>query len=202
MGFYNTYILPRLLTKAMSAKGIEALRPRTIEGASGVVLEIGVGLGLNFPFYANLEKLYALEPSAELIAKARGRALSLPFPVEFLELGAEKLPLPDASVDTVVSTWTMCSVAHPDAVLKEIARVLKPNGVFQFIDHGLSPRPAVAVLQKLLTPFTKYFTGNCHLDRDITRLIENAGLRVLAPENIEERWKPLFYYTRGVAVKN
>lgn len=161
-GWYQRVVLPRLLNKEMGSKEFEDVRRTVLAGVSGVVLEIGVGPGYNFLHYGNLSKLYALEPSKELINIAMARAGALSFPVEFLNTEAEAIPLQAQSVDTVVSTWTLCSVADPKRVLQEIKRVLKPHGTFVFAEHGASPHAALRILQSSLTAVTKHFTGNCH----------------------------------------
>lgn len=200
MSFYSKRLLPKLLDSGMGKEEFEKLRPGAIELATGVVLEIGVGSGHNLPFYKNITQLYALDPSAELIALAKGRAEGLSFPVVFLNSSAESVPLPDASVDTVVSTWTLCSVSEVERVLTEVKRVLRSDGRFVFIDHGLSPNAFVGTLQHLLTPITKHFTGNCHLDRDIKKLIMEAGFYFNQLEQTSEKGRPLVFNNKGVGV--
>src|SRR3989338_10496388 len=176
--WYQKIIVPRLLNSKMGSETHKKIRRETLVEASGIVLEIGAGPGYNFPFYEKILKLYALEPSAELITIAKTRASSLAFPIEFLHNGAENIPLPDCSVDTVISTWTLCSVAVPRKVLSEVARVLKPQGKFVFVDHGASPHFGILILQMAFTSVNKYFTGNCHHDRQIEKLIIEAGLDI------------------------
>lgn len=173
------------------------IRPQVIGQAFGVVLEIGVGAGHNLPLYRNVSKVFALEPSEELLVIAKRQDQSIP--VEFLNTGAEQIPLADSSVDTVVSTWTLCSVGNPQAVLKEIKRVLRPGGKFLFVDHGVSPNFLVRIIQNIVTPITKNFTGNCHLNRDIEELVKNAGFDVQKIEHPHERFKPLVYNYQGIA---
>jgi len=184
----------------MGTSEIEILRRDVLKGVSGVVLEIGVGPGHNLPIYRNILKLYALEPSQELINIARTRAQGLSFPVEFLKESAENISLADGSIDTVVSTWTLCSIPDPRVALKEIARVIRPGGIFIFIDHGASPHALIRAMQKILTPITKYFTGNCHMDRDIEGLIREAGFRLRTVSHFYERSKPLMFNTQGTAM--
>lgn len=183
----------------MGSSEIEKLRPGVISNASGIVLEIGFGSGLNVPYYKNTTKLYALDPSKELYELAREKITRLSFPVEYLQASAEKIPLDDSSIDSVVSTWTLCSIPRPEIALKEIARVLRKNGHFVFIDHGVSPKPFIHFLQNILTPFTKYFTGNCHINRDIKTLIENSGFKIQNLEQFHEKSKPLMYNYKGLA---
>ncbi len=184
----------------MSSAEFEKIRPSVIEKAAGVILEIGVGGGHNFPFYKNISKLYALEPSSELLAIAKTREVSVP--VEFIHSGAERIPLANHSVDTVVSTWTLCSVENPETVLKEIRRVLKPGGQFLFVDHGTSPNLLIRIIQNILTPITKHFTGNCHLNRNIGKLVKEAGFTVQHIGHPHESFKPLIYNYQGIVKSN
>ena len=183
----------------MGSEDLEKIRRVVLADASGDVLEIGVGPGYNLALYKNISKLYALEPSKELIEIAKNRAGSLAFPVEFINAGAENIPLPDHSIDTVVSTWTLCSVTDPRKVLQEIKRVLKPQGNFIFVDHGASPNVALRVVQTVLTSITKYFTGNCHYDRPLEKLMKEAGFDIKKMEHPHERFRPLIYNYQGIA---
>lgn len=201
MNPYNKYILPKLLNYEMSNKDFEKERAEAVEDASGIVLEIGFGSGLNLPFYKNVSKLYALDPYAELFKLAKDRIKKVEFPVEHINASAENIPLPDSSVDTIVSTWTMCSIPNPALALKEMLRVLKPGGKFMFIEHGSSARKFVCKLQHILTPLSKPFTGGCHMDRKIDELITNAGFEIITLKNSEEKYKPLYYLYKGMAIK-
>lgn len=199
-GWYQKHILPRLLNAAMSRTEFEKIRPQVLADAVGVVLEIGVGAGHNLPLYKNVSKLYALEPFPELVTLAKTRAEYLSFPVEFLISGAESIPLPNQSVDTVVSTWTLCSVGDPQKVLSEIKRVLRPEGTFVFVDHGASPNTFVRAAQTLGTSVTKYATGNCHYNRPIEKLLTEAGFTITKMSHPSERFKPLIYNYQGMAM--
>lgn len=176
-------------------------RELVVGSAKGVVLEIGFGPGYNLPFYSGVERLYALEPSRELYEYATERIKGVSFPIESLFCGAEQIPLPDSSVDSVVSTWTLCSVSDVQKVLSEIRRVLKPSGTFLFVEHGLSPKQPNATIQKVATPVTKYFTGNCRMDRNIELLITNAGFRIDEITKAPEDGRPLMFSYRGIARK-
>jgi ubiquinone/menaquinone biosynthesis C-methylase UbiE len=180
VGFYAKHILPRLIDVAMKNKETTRLRKSWIPQARGEVLEIGMGSGLNLPFYpAAVQHVYGVEPSVELQQMARERVLKTHIKVDFLTQSAEvSLPLSDASVDTVVSTWTLCSIPQAVDALKEMRRVLKPGGSFIFLEHGRAPDLKVVAWQNRLTPFWKRFTGGCHLNRKMDDLITSAGFRL------------------------
>jgi ubiquinone/menaquinone biosynthesis C-methylase UbiE len=164
----------------MGQHDVMRLRGVLVPRANGIVLEAGIGSGLNIRFYdEGVTKLYGVDPSRELLAMARRRAASAPFPVELLERGAEDIPLPDESVDTIVVTWALCSIANPEAALREMRRVVKPDGMFIFVEHGMAPEPGVRKWQNRLTPVWKRFTGGCHLNRPVADLIRTAGFRIL-----------------------
>lgn len=185
----------------MGSPDFNETRSKTASKATGVVLEIGFGSGYNLPFYKDVQRLFALEPSQELYAYAQQKIESVSFPIEYLQNAGENIPLSNNSVDSVVSTWTLCSVKNLSVVLKEIYRVLKPGGVFLFAEHGLSPKWLNASLQRVVTPVTKRFTGNCHLSRDIEKEFLNAGFRIKELEKSPEEGRPLMFSYRGVAVK-
>ena len=199
MSWYQRAVLPRLLTFVMRSDELKIIRKEVISHAAGDVLEIGYGPGFNLPFYRNIKSLTALEPLNKLVEEARRQYGPSIFPVTFIQSSAEKIPLLDASIDTVVSTWTLCSVQNPNAVLQEIKRVLRPGGKLVFIDHGVSPRAATQFMQKIVTPFTKMFTGNCHLDRNIERLVLEAGFRIDSMQHPIEPSHPLMYNFQGIA---
>jgi ubiquinone/menaquinone biosynthesis C-methylase UbiE len=179
VSWYGTYVLPRLIDRAMRTKVATAERQRLVPSARGAVLEVGAGSGLNIPLYGSeVNRLYALDPSAELLRMARRRARGASFPIEWLEGSGEQIPLGDDCVDTVVSTWTLCSIADPGRALAEIARVLKPGGEFVFIEHGRSPDPGVSRWQDRLTPVWRHVAGGCHLNRKIDDLIRAGGFDI------------------------
>jgi len=198
---YDRHILPHLIDIAMQAPMATHEREQLIPQAHGTVLEIGVGSGLNMPFYASdVEKLYALEPHEKLVQKARPKAEKTTFPVEFLGLKGEDIPLEDTSVDTVITTWTLCSIPDPDKALQGMYRVLKPGGTLLFIEHGHAPSPRLARWQDRLTPVWSCFAGGCHLNRRPDELILNAGFEM---QNLEQGFldgpKLLTYHYKGLA---
>jgi len=176
MGLYRKYLLPTLTELAMRNRTLRPERARWVPLASGVVLEVGVGSGLNLPIYSQgVRKLYALDPSEELLRMARARAAHAAFSVEFLCRPAETVPLADGSVDDVVTTWTLCTIPDPMAALQEMRRVLRPEGRLIFVEHGRSPDQTVARWQDRLTPLWRRVTGGCHLNRPIDRLLRAGG---------------------------
>ncbi len=199
--FYNKYILPGLLDRDMRPAEFNETRREVVNQASGTVLEIGFGSGYNLPFYKDVGRLYALDPSLELFVYAKDRIASVSFPVEYLQNSAEKIPLEDNSIDTIVSTWSLCSISDLPKALKEMKRVLKPNGRFYFVEHGRSPKRINSVIQKLLTHVTRHFTGNCHLDRKIDDFIADSGFTIESIEMLPEEGRPLMFSYQGVAVK-
>jgi ubiquinone/menaquinone biosynthesis C-methylase UbiE len=180
MGFYTKHILPRFIDLAMRNRETARLRAAWLPQAHGDVLEIGLGSGLNLPFYSSqVRRVYGLDPSTELLQIARKRALDVPLEVEFLPQSAEDpAPLADRSVDTVVMTWTLCSIADASKALQQIIRVLKPDGRLIFLEHGRAPDAGIAAWQDRLTPVWKRIGGGCHLNRKIDELIEAAGFRI------------------------
>jgi ubiquinone/menaquinone biosynthesis C-methylase UbiE len=179
MDLYRRFFLPRLIHYAMARDRVAHLRAASIPSARGAVLEIGIGSGLNLPYYTgDVVRLYGVDPSRELLAMARARVERAPFPVELIERGAERLPLPDASIDTAVTTWTLCSIGDPSAALGEIRRVLRPSAALIFVEHGLSPDAAVQKWQNRVTPAWRHVAGGCHLNRRVDRLIVEAGFEI------------------------
>jgi ubiquinone/menaquinone biosynthesis C-methylase UbiE len=200
MNFYNKYILPKLINSAMNKRDKIQDRQDTVCGVSGVVCEIGFGSGLNLPHYKNVSTLYALEPSLELYNLAQERINQASFQIKHLQASAEEIPLDTNSVDCVVSTWSLCSIPHPEMALKEVFRILKPGGKFVFVEHGKSARHFVAKVQKFFTPIQKRIAGGCHLDREIERLIIDAGFEIEKIEKPQARLQPLSFMYKGSAI--
>ena len=163
----------------MSREEATRLRRGHVPAARGAVLEVGIGSGLNLPFYTSaVTELCGIDRSRELLAMARESAAASPFPVELRNLDADRLPFGDASFDTVVVTWSLCSIANAREALREMRRVLKPGGTLIFIEHGLSPDAGVRKWQNRLTPFWRRFTGGCHLNRKMDDLVREAGFTI------------------------
>jgi ubiquinone/menaquinone biosynthesis C-methylase UbiE len=201
VSIYAKFILPSLINLAMQNKAASAERAKLIPLASGTVLEVGVGSGLNLRFYGpDLHRLYALDPSAELLRMARRRASRATFPVEIVRASAERIPLDDAVTDTVVITWTLCSIPDPIRALGEMKRVLKPDGRLIFVEHGRSPEPKVLAWQNRLNRLWHHVAGGCNLNRPIDRLITDAGFQIVQMETgYGDGPKPFTYLYRGLA---
>jgi ubiquinone/menaquinone biosynthesis C-methylase UbiE len=176
MGFYNRVVLPRICDLAMRTKQLVPYRERIIHAAEGRILEIGAGSGLNLPLYgAAAKEVLALEPDPQLVRMAEKNAERASPRVHLLEASAEEIPLDDSSIDTVVSTWTLCTIPDADRALREMRRVLKPGGRFLFVEHGLAPELKVQKWQRRLTPYWERISGGCHLTREIDRIVRDAG---------------------------
>jgi ubiquinone/menaquinone biosynthesis C-methylase UbiE len=201
VGFHSRWLLPRILDVAMRNRDLSAERARIVPSASGTVLEVGIGSGLNLSFYgAAVARLYGLDPSVPLWRLARARVKAAAMPVRFVAGSAERIPLRDRTVDTAVLTWTLCSVADPIAALGELRRVLRPGGRLLFVEHGRAPEPAVAGWQDRLTPCWKRLAGGCHLNRRADELIRTAGFEITALETGYMRGpRPFAFLFRGAA---
>ncbi len=180
MGFYARHVLPRIIDLGMRNKEAARLRAEWISHARGEVLELGIGSGLNLPFYSSqVQHVYGVDPSLELQQMARKRVQGH-IQIDFLPQSAERpLPLADASIDTVVTTWTLCSIPDALVALQLMKRVLRPEGRFIFVEHGLAPDSGIKAWQERLTPLWKRVTGGCHLNRQIDKLIAEAGFRIV-----------------------
>ena len=194
MSFYDRHILPFLLNSAMSAKPITYQRRKVVPRAEGRVLEIGFGAGHNLPFYdaTKVTHLWALEPSKEMRARAKDRVKASPIAVEFLDLPGEQIPLENDSADTVLVTYTLCTIPDVAAALMGMRRVLKPSGRMIFCEHGEAPDANVRRWQERITPIWKRIGGGCHVGRAIPSLIRAAGFRVEDMETMYLHGTPRF----------
>ncbi|MBI4783139.1 MAG: class I SAM-dependent methyltransferase [Oscillatoriophycideae cyanobacterium NC_groundwater_1537_Pr4_S-0.65um_50_18] len=173
MSLYSRMILPCVLDWAMSDPALTRHRQDLLSEVRGETLEIGFGTGLNLPYYPDrIQNITAIDANAGMSNIAQKRIQLAPITVDHRVLNGEHLPMADCTFDSVVSTWTLCSIAKVDLALKEIHRVLKPGGQFFFVEHGLSPDPKIQVWQHRLTPLQKVIADGCHLDRNIQALIE------------------------------
>lgn len=203
MGFYERRVLPYLIHLGMQQEPLLAYRRRLVEGATGCVLEIGAGSGLNLPLYNQaVTGVLAIDTSPPLLSMARQHQRHAPVPFELIEASGETLPLADGSIDTAVTSWTLCSIADALAALREVRRVLKPSGRLRFVEHGRAPDAAVRRWQDLLTPAWKHLAGGCHLNRPIRQLVEEAGFEIEQFDaGYMEGPRPMTFMYEGVARK-
>jgi ubiquinone/menaquinone biosynthesis C-methylase UbiE len=201
MGLYENWILPRLTDLAMRNREATRYRSQVVPRARGRVLEVGVGSGLNLSFYGpEVESLTALDPSEELLRMASRKAERVSFRVEFCNCSSESIPAADAAFDTVISTWTLCTIPDPVKALKEMKRVLKPGGSVLFVEHGLAPEASVRAWQGRLNPVWRRVTGGCNLNRRIDALVRSAGLTITRLENeYAKGLRPMSYIYSGEA---
>ena len=178
MNYYNEKILPQLIQRACSSKPASKQREKVIPYAEGVVLEIGAGSGLNFAYYdtSKVQKIWALEPSLGMQAIAKNTPVSKMLDVEYLSLLAEDIPFKKNTIDTIVCTYVLCTIPNVELALKKMYEVLKPEGKLLFTEHGLAPDKKIKVLQNLVNPIWKRVSGGCNLNRDISKLLGEAGL--------------------------
>ena len=203
MGFYNEQVVPRLVEWTLGTSGFDKYRARTAEGLSGRVVEIGFGSGLNLPHYPpEVQDVLAVEPAHVARQRAERRIRAAAARVEHVGLDGQKLPLEDASCDAALRTFTLCTVPDPSLALGELLRVLKPAGTVHFLEHGLSPDPGVAKWQHRIEPIQRRLADGCHLTRDPSTLVEQAGFVM---QRNEQRYvqgpKPWCWLTLGVAAK-
>ncbi len=203
MGLYNDRILPYLIELSMADSILGRYRREVLADVSGDVLEIGFGTGLNLPYYpASVRQIVTVDPNPGVHRLAQQRINASPITVDHRMLSGETLPMADHSFDSVVSTFTLCSIPKIEQALAEIYRVLRPGGQFFFVEHGLSDEPSVQVWQHRLTPLQKRIAGGCHFDRDMGQLIEQQFDQVeLEAAYARKVPKVAGYFYRGVAVK-
>ena len=203
MGLYDRYVLPKLIDKACSQPPMQALRGRYVSRAHGDVLEIGIGSGLNLPHYsADVSSVTGLDPAAELTVMARDRARDLAAPVDVLQVSGEEIPADDGRYDSLVCTWTLCSIPNVYRAVSEMHRVLKPGGSLYFVEHGKAPDDDVHRWQRRIEPLWKIIGGGCHLTRKADDLLMEAGFELGELDSGYEpgpRWAT--FMTHGVAVK-
>jgi ubiquinone/menaquinone biosynthesis C-methylase UbiE len=203
MGFYSNLVIPYCIDLAMSGSNLQQYRQELLKDVSGEILEIGFGTGLNLPHYPEqVTKITTVEPNPGMQKLARSRMQQSQITVDYKILNGESLPMENASFDSVVCTWTLCSIPLVEQAIAEVYRVLKPGGKFLFIEHGLSQDPRVQVWQNRLTPVQKVIADGCHLNRKINDLVEQQFLTV----NVKQFYAPklpkvIGYMYQGVAVK-
>lgn len=206
MGLYSKYIFPRVLDWSLGTAPHRRERERALAGARGEALEIGFGTGLNLPHYPlAVTRLMAVEPERMLEGRVARRIAQARMPVELKRLDATgRLPFDDDAFDTVVTTWTLCSIENVAPALAEIRRVLRPGGRYIFFEHGRSEDARIARRQDLLNPIHKLLAGGCSLNRPIDRLIRSGGLNIVELERYRLREMPSGYgeMYRGVALKS
>tara|TARA_Y100000768_G_scaffold121313_1_gene89670 strand:+ start:398 stop:1021 length:624 start_codon:yes stop_codon:yes gene_type:complete len=186
---YENYVLPKLLDTCCSTKPINYQRKKIVPNASGTVLEIGIGSGLNIPFYniSKIDKIYGLDPSIQLCKKAIKKAEEINMNIDFLFEGAEEIKLKSNSIDTVVITYTLCSIPNPMDALKEIKRVMRSDANILFCEHGIAPDIKVSKWQNRINPIWGKLFGGCNINRDIPSIISNSGFKV---QNLEQMYLP------------
>lgn len=189
MSLYERFLLPSLITAACSCSPVRMQREKVVPRAAGVVLELGFGAGLNLAHYdaGKIEKVYALEPAPGMVARARKAVRSASYPVEILAEGAEAISLPPASVDTVLVTYSLCTIPDAAAALAGARRTLRPGGRLLFCEHGVAPDEGVRRWQRRIEPVWRVIGGGCHLMRDIPGLIRGAGFKI---EDLETMYLP------------
>lgn len=184
MGLWSEQVVPRCTDLALGTEDVAALRRRALATAAGEVVELGYGSGTNLPLYpAAVTAVLAVEPSPVARRLAERREAAAPMPVRHVGLDGEALPVADASADTVVSTFTLCTIPDPVRALHEVRRVLRPGGRFLFLEHGLAPDERTRRWQRRLNPLQQRLFAGCHLDREIDVLVERAGLEVSSLEH-------------------
>ncbi len=203
MGFYSNFILPYCMDWSMSNESLAQYRQQLLANVSGEILEIGFGTGLNLAYYPEtVQKITTIDANFGMNKIARARIKQSSIAVNHKILNGENLPLEDASFDSIVSTWTLCSITHVDRAISEIYRLLKPGGKFLFIEHGISKETNIKTWQNRLTPIQKVIADGCHLNRNIQKIVEEKFHNV----TVEQFYAPklpklLGYMYKGVAFK-
>lgn len=189
MGLYDRYVVPRLVTCACGTKPVIKQRQKVVPKAMGTILEFGIGAGHNLPHYdaSRIDRVIGVDPCATSWELASERAANLDFDVEFIQGSALDVPIEDASVDSVLITFTLCTVPDPMAALREAKRTLKPGGKVYFCEHGLAPDERVAKWQNRVNPIWKRVFGGCHINRDTAGLLTDAGFKL---DELEQMYLP------------
>lgn len=202
MNLYERYALPKLIDVACSTGNVMKARSKIVPQAFGEVLEVGIGSGLNLQFYdpKKVSTIIGIDPAAQMQTLARQRAADINIPVEVIAVDVQGIHADTDRFDTIVMTFTLCSIDDPISALQEMTRVLKPDGRLLFCEHGLAPDVSVERWQHRLTPFWKPMAGGCHLDRDIPALIRAGGFVI---DELSEAYlpgpRPMSYVYSGVA---
>ncbi|HSF18368.1 MAG TPA: class I SAM-dependent methyltransferase [Vicinamibacteria bacterium] len=203
MGLYEKYLLPRIVHLACGSKPAMKQRAKVVPLAEGRVLEIGVGSGLNLPFYTSskVEHVWGLDPSRDMWALAQKKPARPDLDFEFIPAPAEKIPLDDRIADTVLTTYTLCTIPDVGRALGEMSRVLKPEGKLLFCEHGQAPDENVRKWQDRMNPLWKKLGGGCNLNRPISELIEQSGFKIRDMETMYiPGWRPACFNYWGTAV--
>jgi len=203
MGIYSKHILPKIIHIACGSSPAMRQRQKIVPFANGRVLEVGIGSGLNLPLYdpSKVTKIWGLDPSPELLKMAERTDRASGVDVEFLNLPAEEIPLENGSIDTVVITYTLCTISDVVEALGQVRRVLKTYGELLFCEHGLAPDERVRRWQRRMNPLWKRVGGGCHLDREIPLLIEKAGFRIRKMDTMYlPGWRPATFNYWGNAI--
>lgn len=205
MGLYRHHIFPRLMDWVMAGKEFHRLRTELLGHVHGEVLELGIGTGLNLPHYPKaVTQLHAIDPANPLPRIVTKRSTSQSFPIRIQHVTAESLPYDDRSFDFAVSTWTLCTIPDPVKALREVRRVLKPDGMFLFLEHGRSEDERVAAWQDRLNPIQNIIGCGCNLNRRIDQLITQAGLKIMTLDRFQMQNVPRLVgeMYRGAAVRS
>ena len=186
MSLYSKYILPKVLDFCCATKPIRKQREKVVPLCKGIVLEIGSGSGLNFPYYktSKVKKIFALEPDKEMTELARQETKKSSIEITFLQEYAERISLKDNSVDTILLTYSLCTIPDPISALKEMKRVLRSNGCLVYCEHGMAPESSIRKWQNRLNPINSYFSGGCNLNRNISQLITESGFKIQKSETM------------------
>ena len=204
MGFYSNFIVPYCIDFSMSGEPLDRYRRQLLQDVSGEILEIGFGTGLNLPHYPDgVEKITTIDPNPGMKKIARSRIADSDITVDYRTLNGESLPMDDGSFDSVVCTWTLCSIPQADRAISEVYRLLKPGGKFFFIEHGISQELQIQVWQNRLTPIQKIIADGCHLNRNIKSLVEQKFDNVTVEQFYAPKLPKVFgYMYRGIALKS